>query len=377
MAIQSGSATFTRFFVPEPETGDFWSFVDEQLKAGAFQDLEEGEEKSKGFASWDDLFDSTFEFASYHKGEYVAFQFRQDQRKIPTLVIKQHLRAAIKKYGDEHQGRRPSRQEYMALREATEQALLRQALAQPSACEVVWNPQQKWMLCGTTSARTLDLLLEHFERFFKIYPIPLYHVHWAVRSLPLNDAQRDRLEALVPVQSSQALHDGRFLGYEFLTWLWYFIEEQQGILTLAENQGAELALGEKIVLSRPDNGKERVICTTQANALDEARTALIRGKQVEELQLFIRVANQDYLLTLDADLWAVKGLKTPKQLPDQGEEDADGRFLEKMFFVEEVLAVLNKLYLKFLTQRLSAGWETDYLPPVKRWIQEGATDGAG
>ncbi len=35
MAIQSGTASFTRFFVPEPQVADFWSHVDEKLRAGA------------------------------------------------------------------------------------------------------------------------------------------------------------------------------------------------------------------------------------------------------------------------------------------------------------------------------------------------------
>jgi len=38
MAIKSASATFTRFFVPELKTDDFWSYIDERLREGAFAD---------------------------------------------------------------------------------------------------------------------------------------------------------------------------------------------------------------------------------------------------------------------------------------------------------------------------------------------------
>lgn len=374
MAIQSASATFTRFYVPDPLTEDLWSFVDQQLKAGAFKDLQDGEEKSKGFASWDDLFDTAFEFASHHKGEYVAFSFRQDQRKIPAIIVKQYVRSAVREYMSEHEGHQPSRHDYQSLREETEQALLKKALPHPANCEVVWNPTQHWLLCGTTSSKSLDSFLEHFERFFSLYPVPLYHVNWASYRLPLSDRQKQALEALVPLRSAQVLEESRFLGYEFLTWLWFFIESGNGFVAMENAASAEIALGERVILSHPDEGKERVICTTQASALHEARTALRQGKQVEEIQVFARVGNNDYLFTLDTDLGTVKGLKTPKQIPDQGDEDADARFLEKMYFVEEVFALLDRLYLSFLELRLNPGWDSDSLPLLRQWIQQGPAD---
>jgi len=46
----------------------------------------------------------------------------------------------------------------------------------------------------------------------------------------------------------------------------------------------------------------------------------------------------------------------------------DGRFLEKMYFLEEVFAALGVLYGMFLKERLTPAWESDTLPRVKEWI---------
>ncbi len=135
---------------------------------------------------------------------------------------------------------------------------------------------------------------------------------------------------------------------------------------------AALALGERIVLSRQDDGKERVICTTQAGALDEARTALRQGKLVEEAQWIITVGDNEYIMTLDRDLWAFKGLKTPKQDARIRRRRPDGRFLEKMFFLEETFAVWDALFQRFLTSRLTPSWNSDTLPALRQWI-EGTT----
>jgi len=225
------------------------------------------------------------------------------------------------------------------------------------------------MIFGTTSSKMMDSYLEHFERHLRLFPLPLYHVQWALNKLPLTSRQKDVLGSMVSVKSPTAMSEGRFLGFEFLTWVWFFIERMEGSVQ-AGDKVANIHLGERMVLVLPGEGKERIICTTQANFLQEARTALRQGKMVEEVQLFIIVGENEYFVTLDSSLWAIKGLKTPKQLPDYGQDDPDGRFLEKMYFLEEVFATLDALYHRFLDDRL-AGWESDSLPQLNEWIKTG------
>ncbi len=370
MSIKSGSATFTRFYISDdPVTEDFWSYVDEKLQAGAFKGIEDGEEQAVGFASWEDYFDSAIPYGSYHKGEYAAFHFRTDQRKVPSAVLKQYVREAVQKYRSEHEDRAPSRGERKEIQENIQKALLSRAFTQPSACEVVWNTEKKWMLLGATSEKTIELFLEYFEKHFKLYPLPLFHAHWAERLIPLNEHQKQALNSLISIQSPEAMEEGRFLGREFMTWLWYFTENGKGVIQFGENREAEAHLGERLMLTLPNDGKERIVCTTQDTALIEARSALQQGKQVQEIQLLFRVADDEYLLTLDSALWAVKGVRMPKQLTDQDEEDADGQFLERMYFLEEISAILNALYARFLSERLSQEWETSVLPAMKQWIE--------
>jgi DNA recombination-dependent growth factor C len=282
-----------------------------------------------------------------------------------------YLRQAVEKYRAEHEGNWPSRQEKLDIQDATEKWLLNRAFPQPAAVEVVWSPGSQSLLLGTTSTKMMEAFLEHFEKHFQVYPVPLYHVHWALNMLPLDDQKKDVLSSMVNVQSMHALEEGRFLGHEFLTWLWFFIETSAGIVQYAEDKLAEPALGERMVLTLPSEGKEKVVCTTQAYALHEARTALQQGKMVHEMQIAFKAGDNDYQLTLDSMLFAVKGLKTPKQLAGSDEEDPDGRFLEKMFFLEEVAAILNTLYKQFLDLRLSSEWESTTLPQLKQWIAEG------
>ncbi len=371
MGIASSSATFTRFFVPEPVTEDFWSFVDEKLHAGCFKEGDDDQEQAVGFTAWDDFFDSTFTYGSYHKGEYVTFHFRLDQRKVAPIITKKYVHHGVQKYREEHEGTWPNRREKQEIMENVQSWLMGRALAHPSSCEVIWSPAARWMFVGTTSTKMLDAFLEHFERHFRVFPVPLYHVHWALNMLPLDTRKKDTLTSMVSIKSPTAMEEGRFLGFEFLTWLWFFTETSEKGIKFGEggDQVAEVHLGERLVLALPGEGKERVICTTQANALHEARTALQQGKLVQEIQLFLRKGDNEYFLTLDSSLWPFKALKSPKQYSEFDKEDLDGRFLEKMYFLEESAAILDALYTRFLFERLDPGWELDTLPVLKQWIE--------
>lgn len=375
MGILSASATFVRFFVPDAVSSDFWGYVDNSLRAGSFKELEEGREQALGFVSPDDFFDASFTDNSYHKGEYIAFQFRIDQRTVPGIIRKQYIRRSIEDYRSRNEGKWPSRQERQEIQDNVQSWLMNQIMPKPSGCEVVWNPAAKLMLVGATGTKMIDAFLTHFEKHFRVYPVPLYHVHWALNLVPLDGPRKDALAALVSPRSVQAMYEGRPLGYEFLTWLWFLTENAPDAVALPDGRQAEVSLGERLVLTLPADGKERVICTTQANALHEARTALQQGKLVDEIQLFIKIQDNEYFLTLDSFLWAVKGLKTPRQIPDFDKEDPEGKFLEKMYFLEEVFSVLTTLYELFLNQRLNSPWEAEHLPRLKKWIEAPIEDG--
>jgi len=370
MAIQSSSATFTRFFLEDPVKKNFWDHIDKGLKAGRFQDVPENQSISVGFASWDDLFDTGFEYSAYHKGEYVAFNFRVDQRKIPPVLMKHQLRLAVDDFREKNDDKWPSRQEKDQLREEVAMRLLRKALPQPAGYEIVWNTEKKWLLVGTTSKRVINAFWEHLENHLQAYPVPLYHFQWALRLLPAQGRERNTLASLIALDSSEALFDGMFLGYEFLTWLWFFSENTSGRIRLPDYRQAFVQLGERLVLSRTDDGSERIVCTTQTNNLHEARTALQQGKMVEEVQIYMKMGDNEYFAVLDTKLWAIKSLKTPKQLTDRDEAEADGRFLEKMYFIEEVLGCLDTVYSRFLSERLSPKWDAATWPQIKKWCKK-------
>ncbi len=354
MSIKSGSMKLSFFYVPDPVTEDFWGYVADHITKGIFKTCEVEDISSAGFVTWEDLFDYSFS-NGYQKGQYMVFQFRLDQKKIPPMVLKQHLQQAIIDHKKE-KGKFPSKKERQLLKETVKEELLHKAMACPSGFEVVWNPVNKRLILGTTSTNLIEAFLEKFESTFKVHPIPLYHLQLALH-LDISPSLKDKISQHINPSSPKAFKEGRFIGYEFLTWLWFKAETQEN---------SNFYLGDKLILSHPDNGKERIICSTENHSLEEARIALTQGKMLEEAQWILMVKDREYSFHLDVSLFTIKNLKTPSPKPIDG--DYEGSFFERMFFIEEVKSTIEELYKEFLTTRFDPRWQTDILPLLKDWI---------
>lgn len=367
MGFRTGSFTVTFFYIEDPITEDFWRYVDEHLKIGAFRPYNEDEARSFGFVTWDDLFNFHFDGGSYRKGEYIAVQFRIDEKKIPSMILKQHLQEEKKRYAAER-GRYPTRSEERFIKEAVERKLLKLIMACPKGCEVVWNPMTHELILATSSPTLIEAFVGHFEKTFRVFPVPLYHLKWALALPDVSPIIKDKLTQMVNPSSPSIFQEGMFLGYEFLTWLWYRTDTGRSVIKLEDERAGNIYLGDRLALSFPLEGGERVVCTTKTHRLDEARTAISKGKKLEEAQWLLQVEDREYSFTIDTSLWTIKSLKPSRSQPTRG-EDADTVFFDRIFFTEEVRLFIGKLYSEFLNLRFTSIWQDDILAAMDQWVQ--------
>lgn len=366
MGIQSGAATITFFHVPDPITEDFWNYIDEHLKSGIFQPCGEKDVRTVGFTSWHDLFSTDLHDGNYRKSEYIAFQFRIDEKKIPSMLLKQHLREEKARYIRER-GRPPTRSEQKLLKEAAENRLIKLTFPVPRGCEVVWNPLNHELMLGTTSSSVIEAFLAHFEKHLRLFPIPLYHLKLALTLEEVHASVKDSITKLVNPSSPTAFKEGMFLGHDFLTWLWYRTDTGKRSVQIDEGRSGNIYLGDRIILGMPFEESERIICTSKKHHLDEARVAMVRGKRPEEAQWYVQIADREYTFVLDSSLWSIRSLKLYSESPPEG-NDPETVFLNRVFCIEEIRAFLKKLYAEFLNLRFTSSWQDDVLPNLNRWI---------
>jgi len=169
------------------------------------------------------------------------------------------------------------------------------------------------------------------------------------------------------------LAEKRFLGQEFLTWLWYSSESRGGMVELPE-LGDIVVVFEKHLLLEYGEGDsfEKLICQGLQAELNEARTGLKMGKKLEQARILLGRGDYEWSLTVKGSVFDFKSVKTPKTMASSEEGDdpaaVEGRILEKVGFYEEALHLLDEMFRKFLQLRISDKWPKE-LEDIQNWVQ--------
>lgn len=352
-----GSAFSRAKLNPSPNITNEW--IQERLNSVLCRSLEEGQQRTFGLVPYDKPERGEHYGMEHSKGEYTVFRFMKLRRQVPSSVLRMKIREEVEKY--RKAGTRPNKHVMVEIRQRMEAQLLAQAFPVPTGFPVIWNTRTGRIVLGTTSAALLDEFFTCFEKGFQGFPQMLFHVRWALDALSGDDRQKDRLKAQFEWETPFAINDSRRLGYDFLTWLWFFCESEKTLLH--EGKKVALQMLERLVLVKPDDRSDRVTCITKNNMLPEAREALRQGKVVDEAHVYIGIdadnGGPEYELALDSTLRAIKSIKLPPIIRDTaGEQLAeDGLFLERMYHIEQIQAVLDELYRQFLLKRLSPTWD--------------------
>ena len=157
----------------------------------------------------------------------------------------------------------------------------------------------------------------------------------------------------------------RFLGSEFLLWLWFKSECFDSLFETREHGGIEVWFDDKLTLEASLAETERNDFKGGAPAHSpEAKTALRQGKRPSKAKLGVLKEGREWAFTLKADSLDVSGVNIPALLSREEEE----QFYERMYLVEELEDILRTLYTEFLTIRLSDKWEGIMIPAIRHWI---------
>ncbi len=192
----------------------------------------------------------------------------------------------------------------------------------------------------------------------------------------------------------------RFVGREFLLWLWFESELFEGTLRTEEHGSFGFWIERQFVLS---TGKEATrIKGSQPASGREAKESLRRGKLPESAGFHLVVGSEESSFTLKAEQLGISGLKLPAVLGDpeadapaplldgpprlikrkredrgrqeaRESDEAHESFYERMNLTREIEARLEALYRDFLALRLGGEWDA-IVRAMRRWAAGEAVD---
>ena len=157
----------------------------------------------------------------------------------------------------------------------------------------------------------------------------------------------------------------RFLGAEFMMWLWFKSECYESLFDNRDHGTLELWFDDKLTL-------EAYLAETERNDFKggapahspEAKTALRQGKRVAKAKMGIIKEGREWTFTLKSDSLDVSGVKLPALLS----REEDEQFYERMYLLEELEDIIASLYKEFLIIRLSSVWSDAMLPAMRTWV---------
>ncbi|MBN1842440.1 MAG: hypothetical protein JW883_09210 [Deltaproteobacteria bacterium] len=161
----------------------------------------------------------------------------------------------------------------------------------------------------------------------------------------------------------------KFLGYEYLTWLWFAMEKNQDEITKLEQEPVSLGIGNRIVLvNKQKDTVESITIKGDDAGLEEGILALKKGAVVTELNLSCKTGDQEWRFTVKAESLHMAGLKCPQTGSVESQEDLEGAVLEKVYLYEKAFQLTDNLFKEFITLRVSEDWDKRVVPLIRQWM---------
>lgn len=163
----------------------------------------------------------------------------------------------------------------------------------------------------------------------------------------------------------EVLEKGRFLGEEFLVWLW-----MRGLNNAGEsgqpNDTSACYIDATITFVNERGEIKKLTCQGNPAESREAFEALSRGMRPSRAKIRLLSGDMEWSFTLEAATMAVSGLK----MPPTESKDLTGRLADRLFLVEECLAHLDRRFEAFINARTQD--PDKLLQTFKDWIGAGA-----
>ena len=167
----------------------------------------------------------------------------------------------------------------------------------------------------------------------------------------------------------------KFLGNEFLTWLWFIVENDRERLKKIEKDLVYLNIGNRIVLENKINDAVETITILGDDAgLEEGIISLGKGAVVTEINLLYKSGDNEWRFTIKGESMNISNLKIPETAIVESSEDIEGMVLEKAYLYEKVTKLIDNLFNEFIKLRVSGKWSESIVPEIRKWIYSQKND---
>lgn len=404
MGVRRGSLSFTRFRVTGNVPKDLRRRYLDAVRLRTFTPLEINEEaiEASGWCVLERPFDLEFDESKLFYDRFILLGFRLDKWRVPGPLVKAHVEDEEQRLLGKTGRERLSRAERADLKAKVTMRLRKKIMPTAKTFDIVWDLDDGTLLFFGHSAKLLQDFSALFEttfglsliedspyaaamranlsgtlsrRFGQVEPMSLVDGHRRLNQAKKGASSKLEPPAVAPAKdNSNALEDAveriettRFLGAEFLLWIWLYAAIVEDSITLGKHGEWSVWLDGTLALQSVFDPAERVSVRGAAPASSaEAREAVKSYKFPTRARVIMRQDPRDFRFVLDAARFAISAGDIPAALTEPG----DDAFLERMHLVDELLTLLDRLFATFLQFRLAPVWAEAFEPAVAAWSEE-------
>jgi len=396
LGARGGTLTFTRFFTQGALPKDLRRKFLEAAKLRVFEPLKPEDEalEAIGWCVIERPFDLELDAAKIFHDNYVLLGFRVDRYRIPGALLKSQITDEEQRALARTKKTKLSRNERLEIKDRVVMRLRKKVMPTSKAIDVCWHLDAGTVLFFGHSKRMLGDFAALFEKTFALPLLedsPYTAATRAGLSRELERALKDveplsfsrgrkrlggKAAQLAAEEEAEQAGDGehddlleriestRFLGSEFLLWLWLRAEIINKPIALPELGDFDVWLDNQLTLQSDIDPNERVTVRGAApSGSPEAREAVRAQKYPVRARVALRNEERDFACVLVAERFAVASGMIPAVLT----KETDDAFQERMTLVQRLSESLDGLYAAFLRERLGSLWKEAWEPTIVTW----------
>jgi hypothetical protein len=324
--------------------------------AGKLDDVKD--EPQIGWVSGRHLLERRIDDETAFLGGYIYLNLRTAQRKVPAALLKAESRmeelAHMKVSGNPDVPRKVKKD----IKETIMENRLPQMVPTISGIPIVIDQADNTIYAGATSTRQIDTLLGFFNDTLKIAPIQM-----TAEEIMLEEKLNPKDFGSISLIEGET--DDYSPGRDFLTWLWYFSEEEGGELDVKGYEKFAMMIdGPLSFIADGEGALETVVRKGNPLKSAEASAALNVGKKLKKAKLIFCRADEIWTAGFDADNFSFSSVS----LPEGEEMDYASRFAERINNLHIFKTVFSSYCRYFIAQTKKADWPQK-LQEIRNWIK--------
>jgi hypothetical protein len=353
MSLLQGTLSLRRFLVlgPVPAEKD----LQEGLRKDHFRPFEDGmEEERVGWCDWRNPLITPPEEAWVSQERFAIFGLRMDTRRVPATLLKAHVDLRLHKLMKEKDLAFIGKEARISLQDEVKVELLKKVLPTPRVVEVAWDLKGGVLWTTASSSKTQGGPAS-----------PGGSPCASPAGGGFDGARSSRSRTGACVKPLELVEQGRFLGEEFLLWLWMRGLAEGGTSGFDGDMSACFIDDAVMLLSERGDVKELSLRKGNPAESREAFEALSRGMRPSKAKARLLSGDMEWTFVLNAASLDTTAMKLP---PSQAKDPA-GRVADRLFLLEEGLSHLERRFTRFLELRTEdpAGLEEI----LKHWVRQG------